>query len=95
MTERLSLLLDINFDSDEEIYNYYTLSDSETEYNIEIKDINLYEIFLNNLKKSPLIDKAIKLYEDRKKIPPPLPSPRTRERIKKFFEKILSKRNLN
>ena len=95
MSERLSLLLDINFDSDEEVYSNYTTSDSEIENEIEIKDINLYERFLNNLKNSPLIEKAIKLYEDRKKKPPPLPSPKTREKIKKFFEKILIKRNLN
>ena len=78
MSERLSILLGLNYNSESEIYEDLS-SDSSYEEEIYIeKDDNFYKRFLNNFKNSYLIDKVIKLHDERKKIPPKLPSPKTR-----------------
>lgn len=87
MSERLSILLGLNYNSESEIYEDLS-SDSSYEEEIYIeKDDNFYKRFLNNFKNSYLIDKVIKLHDERKKIPPKLPSPKTRKRVILYLEK--------
>ena len=87
MSERLSILLGLNYNSENEIYEDLS-SDSSYEEEIYIeKDDNFYKRFLNNFKNSYLIDKVIKLHDERKKIPPKLPSPKTRKRVILYLEK--------
>jgi len=87
MSERLSILLGLNYNIESEIYEDLS-SDSSYEEEIYIeKDDNFYKRFLNNFKNSYLIDKVIKLHDERKKIPPKLPSPKTRKRVILYLEK--------
>ena len=91
MSERLSILLGLNFDSENEVYEDLSSDDNLEEdlvLNIDNKlDYNFYKRFLNNFKNSHMIDKVLKLYNDRKKIPPKLPSPKTRKRVMLYLEK--------
>tara|TARA_Y100000389_G_C17118019_1_gene344041 strand:- start:262 stop:576 length:315 start_codon:yes stop_codon:yes gene_type:complete len=91
MSERLSILLGLNFDSENEVYEDLS-SDEEIEEDLVLNadnklDYNFYKRFLNNFKNSNMIDKVLKLYNDRKKIPPKLPSPKTRKKVMLFLEK--------
>tara|TARA_B100001093_G_scaffold487886_1_gene524590 strand:+ start:1527 stop:1841 length:315 start_codon:yes stop_codon:yes gene_type:complete len=91
MSERLSILLGLNFDSENEVYEDLSSDDGLEEdlvLNFDNKlDDNFYKRFLNNFKNSNMIDKVLKLYNDRKKIPPKLPSPKTRKRVMLFLER--------
>ena len=88
MSERLSILLGLNYDSENEMYDDLSSDSSlEDEEIHKENDHEFYKKFLNNFKNSNLINKAIKLNEDRKKIPPKLPSPKTRKRVMLFLEK--------
>ena len=92
MSERLSILLGLNYDSENEMYEDLSSDSSleDEEIHKEIHKENEYEFyknFLNNFKNSNLITKAIKLDKDRKKIPPKLPSPKTRKKVMLFLEK--------
>ena len=88
MSERLSILLGLNYDSENEMYDDLSSDSSlEDEEIHKENDLEFYKKFLNNFKNSNLISKAIKLNEDRKKIPPKLPSPKTRKRVMLFLEK--------
>ena len=91
MSERLSILLGLNYNSENEVYEDLSSDDGLEEdlvLNFDNKlDDNFYKRFLNNFKNSNMIDKVLKLYNDRKKIPPKLPSPKTRKRVMLFLEK--------
>ena len=91
MSERLSILLGLNYNSENEIYEDLSSDDNLEEdliLNSDNKlDDNFYKRFLNNFKNSCLIDKVIKLHDERKEIPPKLPSPKTRKRVMLYLEK--------
>lgn len=88
MSERLSILLGLNYDSENEMYEDLSSDSSlEDEEIHKENDHEFYKNFLNNFKNSNLISKAIKLDRDRKKIPPKLPSPKTRKRVMLYLEK--------
>ena len=75
MSERLSILLGLNYDSENEMYEDLSSDSSlEDEEIHKENDHEFYKKFLNNFKNSNLISKAIKLVRDRKKIPPQMDS---------------------